>query len=192
MILAGRQRSRGRVGQYTGYAFSDRPDARVPYPVRVARRGPVADIQGGWEVAPPSQPRLEFWFTPDLMDSIEPTGAERSLLEMDIRELEEQVRAARSAARRHTLWAVLGVSPGAVIPLLLTIHELGMAVIGAFSVFVAGVESWRAIQARMDAAELQERLSSLSSPDRAPGVAPPRSGPMSSPPSQNSTDTPDS
>ena len=126
------------------------------------------------------------------MDSIEAARAERSLREAEVRDLEEQVRAARSAARRHTLWAVLGVSPGAAIPLRLSVHELGLAMIVVFSVFVTGVERWRALQARMDAVELRQRLLEISSPDRASAVHPSDPTPSASLPREDPTGNPES
>lgn len=85
-------------------------------------------------------------------------SAELSFLRAEVEELEERARLRRSAARRHRLWAVLGVSPGALIPLLVSVRELGAAGAVALSVLVVGVEAWRWIRAGMDAARLEARL----------------------------------
>jgi hypothetical protein len=81
-----------------------------------------------------------------------------ALRESERQDLEERLRGARSAARRHGLWAVLGFSPGALIPMLGVLHEYGAAAAVAISVLVVGVEAWRAVQAHMDAAELAAKL----------------------------------
>lgn len=81
-----------------------------------------------------------------------------ALVDAERRDLELELESRRSAAHRHALWAMLGVSPGAVIPLLASFHEMGMVALAIGVLLVTGVEAWRAIQARMDAAELVQRL----------------------------------
>jgi len=87
-----------------------------------------------------------------------------ALRESERQDLEERLRSARSSARRHGLWAVLGFSPGALIPMLGVLHEYGAAAVVAISVFVVGVEAWRAVQAHMDAAELAAELEACGEP----------------------------
>lgn len=87
-----------------------------------------------------------------------PESAEGVLEKLDRAELTQQLQARRKAARRHGLWAVLGLSPAAVVPLILTAHELGIAIAAGCTVFVSGVEAWRAIQAHMDAKECEAAL----------------------------------
>lgn len=90
-------------------------------------------------------------------------GAGTAVLESERRDLEEQLQKRRRASRRHTLWAVLGVSPGAIVPLLAVASEFGITVVAALSFFVAAVEAWRAVQARADAQEIEEKLRQVSS-----------------------------
>ena len=87
-----------------------------------------------------------------------------ALRESERQDLEERLRSARSSARRHGLWAFLGFSPGALIPMLGILHEYGAAAVAAISVFVVGVEAWRAVQAHMDAAELAAKLEAYGEP----------------------------
>jgi hypothetical protein len=87
-----------------------------------------------------------------------PESAEGVLEALNRAELTQQLEARRKAARRHGLWAVLGLSPAAVVPFILTAHELGIAVAVGCTVFVSGVEAWRAIQAHMDAEECDATL----------------------------------
>jgi len=81
-----------------------------------------------------------------------------ALRESERRDLEERLRRARSSARRHGLWAILGFSPGALIPMLGAAHEFGVGAVVGVSFFVVGWEAWRAVQAHMDAAELAAKL----------------------------------
>ena len=102
------------------------------------------------------------------MDASEITNPVRggdALRESERQDLEERLRSARSSARRHGLWAFLGFSPGALIPMLGVLHEYGAAAVAAISVFVVGVEAWRAVQAHMDAAELAAKLDAFGEPD---------------------------
>lgn len=92
-----------------------------------------------------------------------PSGT-RALVEADRRDLQERIRKRRSAARFHTIWAFLGVSPPAVLPLLVVLTETGFAMAIVFAFFIGGVESWNAVQAWMDVKALEEELEQLESP----------------------------
>ncbi len=86
----------------------------------------------------------------------------RILLESERKDLEEQQLSRRAAARRHTLWALLGVSPTAAIPLLAA-TRFGVGMFAILSLCVAVVEAWNAIRAHMDATDIEGRLKRLSS-----------------------------
>jgi hypothetical protein len=87
-----------------------------------------------------------------------PKSAESVLEALNRAELTQQMEARRKAARRHGLWAVLGLSPAAFVPLILMAHELGIAIAAGCTFFVSGVEAWRAFQAHMDAKECEAAL----------------------------------
>lgn len=75
------------------------------------------------------------------------------------RELEHRER----AARRHTMWALLGVSPAAALPLVAAASTFGvLALVGAMTA-ISTREALRAVRARRDAAALRERLHYLTS-----------------------------
>lgn len=85
-----------------------------------------------------------------------------ALLESERAELETTLRATRAAARRHTLWGLLGVSPGALIPLIATANQFGLVVAAGFGIVLAGVELWRGARLFNVAAGLEHRLKATS------------------------------
>lgn len=91
-------------------------------------------------------------------------AAEAVVVDSEIRELEGRVASKRKASRRHTVWALLGVSPGALLPFgaLLGESALGAAVI--LGVLVTATEAWRALRARAEAAKLEMALNRLRLP----------------------------
>jgi hypothetical protein len=97
-----------------------------------------------------------------MMPSMPMKPGEVALLESERVELETQLRKTRAAARRHTLWGLLGASPGAVIPLIVTANHFGLVGVAAFSVVLAGVELWRGSRLFNAAAGLESRLQETS------------------------------
>jgi len=85
----------------------------------------------------------------------------RHVLEAERKDLEAEIDKREAAARRHAFWAVLGVSPGAVIPLLFTVSEVGAAALVAGVVAMTGMEAWRAHKARRDVGALRRDLEEL-------------------------------
>ena len=87
-------------------------------------------------------------------------------------DLVESLKAARGSARQHTFWAALGVSPGAALPLFMSLSEAGVAGVVAASCVVAALEAWRAVQANRKADRIEERLARLDErdPTSSPGV----------------------
>ena len=73
-------------------------------------------------------------------------------------ELAVEIEAREQAARRHTLWALLGVSPAGLIPLLAASSDFGVAALLTGAVCITGIEAWRALRARAEAAELRDEL----------------------------------
>ena len=71
-------------------------------------------------------------------------------------ELNREIEAKRRSCRRHGIWALLGVSPAALLPILGLAVDFGGGVALAACVFVSGLESWRAVQAHADLKEAQE------------------------------------
>ncbi len=92
------------------------------------------------------------------------TAAEAVVVDSEIRELEGRLASKRKASRRHTVWALLGVSPGALLPFgaLLGESALGAAVI--LGVLVTATEAWRAVRARAEATKLEMALKRLRLP----------------------------
>lgn len=77
------------------------------------------------------------------------------------RELQAEIYDKRRSARRHTLWASLGVSPAGVLPMLGLGWDFGIAAVVSVSVAVSGIEAWRAVQAWADVREAEESLRQL-------------------------------
>ena len=97
----------------------------------------------------------------------------RTVVESTRAELHRAVLRKRAAARRHGLWALLGISPGAAVPLLGSTAEFGMAGLLAIGAAVFAVEGWRSIRASRAANELERELGDLDAEIRA--LPPPRS-----------------
>ena len=97
-----------------------------------------------------------------MMPSIPKNPGAVALLESERAELEAQFKATRGAARRHTLWGLLGASPGAVIPLILTANQYGIAIAAGLSIVIAGFELWRGARLFNVAAGLENRLKETS------------------------------
>lgn len=74
-----------------------------------------------------------------------------TVVEVEMRDLQDRREELLNAARRHTLWAVLGLSPGAIIPLVVSVGEMGMGVFVAALVAMTGTETVRAVRARREA-----------------------------------------
>lgn len=74
-----------------------------------------------------------------------------TVVEVEMRDLQDRREELLNAARRHTLWAVLGLSPGAIIPLVVSVGEMGMGVFVAALVAMTGTETVRAVRARLEA-----------------------------------------
>jgi hypothetical protein len=88
-------------------------------------------------------------------------GGSRAVLASTRAELRESAERERASARRHALWALLGVSPGALVPLVGSAAEFGFAGLLAIGVAVFGIEGWRSIRASREAAKLERQLEQL-------------------------------
>ena len=90
-----------------------------------------------------------------------PRGAQSRDLALDLQICEEEIAEHRRAARRHGLFTLLGASPASVLPMLGLAADFGFQMVVVASVFVAGLEAWRWVQARADqrtAEQKRERL----------------------------------
>ena len=108
-----------------------------------------------------SRPRGRL-LDPAMMQGEPTRPGEVALLESERAELEAQLRAARAAARRHTLWGLLGASPGAAILLVVTANHFGIAMAAGLGVLLAGVEFWRGARLFNAAGGLENRLEATS------------------------------
>lgn len=89
----------------------------------------------------------------DLPDAKKP---EANRMGPALREVEAQLARSRRARDRHAVFALLGLSPAAVLPMLGLAIDFGFEVVLIASVFVSGLESWRAVQSGADAREAEE------------------------------------
>ena len=88
---------------------------------------------------------------------------QKRLEEADADDITSRLAERERDAKRHTLWALLGVSPAALIPLVATASELGVwAVLVGMSLVVVK-EALAAFKARADVSELREELHQLRS-----------------------------
>ncbi len=93
--------------------------------------------------------------------------ASRAVVQSTRVELEGAVRRKRAAARRHGLWALLGISPGAAVPLLGSAAEFGVAGLLAIGTAVFVVEGWRSVRATRAANDLERELEDVDAEMRA-------------------------
>ena len=85
----------------------------------------------------------------------------RAVREIERRELLDRIHEREDDRHRHTLWALVGVSPGALVPLVVSVSQLGASAL-AGSVFVmTALEAWRAWRAKKDVINLREALAEL-------------------------------
>jgi hypothetical protein len=89
--------------------------------------------------------------------------AEKVLANADAADVTERLRVRESQARRHTLWALLGVSPIGLIPLVATTSEFGVAALAGGMLVITVREALRAMSAHSEVSELREELHRLTS-----------------------------
>ena len=97
----------------------------------------------------------------------------RSIAALERDELLARIDEREAAVRRHTIWAVLGVSPGAVIPLFLTLGQMGWLSLLIAMVLMVVWELFKAGRARAEANELREELRRLDDEGCSPTPSPP-------------------
>jgi hypothetical protein len=91
-----------------------------------------------------------------------PTGAgEAALVQAEVEEVLEDLRKVRKRKKRHALWAIIGLSPAAVIPAvgLLMEGSLGLFVILCVLVTATQIIGWSKELKREG--ELEDRLRRL-------------------------------
>jgi hypothetical protein len=77
-------------------------------------------------------------------------------IEIRLAEYDAQIAESKRKSRRHWLFATLGLSPAALLPILGLGMDFGPEIAVLATVFVTGIESWRAVQARADGKEAEE------------------------------------
>ena len=83
-------------------------------------------------------------------DALEPRDRDAAFPATQLADCEARMEAARKAANRHGLFALLGVSPASLLPMIgLGIDFGAMAILGAGAV-VVGLETWRWARARAE------------------------------------------
>ena len=82
-------------------------------------------------------------------------------VELQRRDLLDQLQKREGARERHTMWALIGISPGAAVPLLLSLSQFGGSALAAGVLLMTGREAWRAVCAKRDVAELRQALKEL-------------------------------
>lgn len=86
---------------------------------------------------------------------------QRGLVESERADLEAAIEEARAAGRRHTTWALLGMSPGALVLIIAAGHEYGVVAALLASLGISGIEVWRGLKASRRVTALQDRLEDL-------------------------------
>jgi hypothetical protein len=94
-------------------------------------------------------------------------------LRADLHDLQGELRRARKREVRHFVWAMFGVSPAALIPLLGLALEGEVALVALLCVMVVFVEGSRWIRAGKEVKRLEEALETLLQEIEAEGPAGP-------------------
>ena len=81
-----------------------------------------------------------------------------AFLEAERLDLLERLGSRRAAVRRHTLLALLGVSPAVLFPVLANFGDSGIAFLAVVISLMMGLEASRAVRAKRDVAELKRAL----------------------------------
>lgn len=106
--------------------------------------------------------------------SLAERAARRSVLVSEGQDAIKRLGAARADFRNHVFWMAFGASPGALIPMLFAISELGGQALVVLIILMVLVESWRAFQSRVEVKRLEvvvrdfkDRIAELSDPPSA-------------------------
>lgn len=104
-----------------------------------------------------------------------PDDGVRALLQADLDDLDARLEEARRRYQRHLLWLLLGASPGALLPMLFVVSEVGGAALVVLILGVMVAEGWRALRAkrlirRLEtwSMEVRDRLEATVLPGEAP------------------------
>ena len=96
-----------------------------------------------------------------MSDAVQRDGSEASRLAVELRDWDERIKSAQRAADRHGAFALLGVSPASVLPMLGMGIDFGAAALIGASVVVGGLETWRWIRSRSQVRTLREERARL-------------------------------
>ena len=75
---------------------------------------------------------------------------ERALAESELDDIEQRLEQSRKRVSRHMVWLLLGVSPGAFVPMIYALTTVGASALLAVLAVGIVVESWRAIGTRRE------------------------------------------
>ena len=78
--------------------------------------------------------------------------------------LEGEIRELRRKKTRHSVFALAGLSPVALLPMIGLAADYGAEVALVLSVFVMGWEGWKAVQAGADIREAESEMRQLRDP----------------------------
>ena len=84
-----------------------------------------------------------------------------AVIEAQIDELEQDLRATRRKRRRHYTWLILGISPGAVLPALGLLAEGSDTLLGSFLVLVAFSQIYLGAKASSKMDDLEAKIRDL-------------------------------
>ena len=119
----------------------------------VERGRAVLDGVGGLADPASDEDRLPEWVPEET--SLPPA------LRADLVDLELELKRARKSEVRHFVWAMFGVSPAAIIPLLGLAREGRVARVALLCVMVVFWEGWRWIQAGREVKRLESAMERL-------------------------------
>ena len=88
-----------------------------------------------------------------MTDVVPQRDREARIAALRLEECEARIEESRKAAKWHGLFAVLGVSPASLIPMVGLGIDFGALAIVGVSAFVVSLETWRYLRARSEVRE---------------------------------------
>lgn len=107
-------------------------------------------------------------FTSDV-PALRPKNA--AMLQQELQICDERIAAGEKSARWHGIFALLGASPAALLPMVGIGIDFGPMAVLAASACVVGIEAWRYRRAQAEVEDaMEERARLLEAADQNPGA----------------------
>lgn len=149
-------------------------DAGIPAQIvedGMAGSGPYVGDLGGASLRVPDEDREEALSTLQAAGVLPDPEAPKPIpledrplppvVRADVEDLRERIRLARREETRHGIYALIGLTPAALIPLVAFVLEGRVELLVLLMVLVVFVEGWRWIRAGKDVRRLEDQLRAI-------------------------------